>query len=382
MGVTMRFRNGAWWIFTRHKNKRQAKRVGPDKEVALKLKLEMEERFAREALDLPPIKAAPLLLRTFAANWLEAAATTHKKSTVRFYTDNIENHIVPILGDYDISKVTRAEVRKLLSALKLKGLQPKTVTGVIRTLSTLLSEAVEDGKLPANPALRPGRLQRRMRDPNAPKREEIDPFTRAEVDLLTETAARHYPEWHPFLLCAVRTGMRMGELRALHWGSIDWRERFLRVENNFVEGQFTTPKNGHDRNVDMSMQLRATLRLWRRKQRIAWLAKGKPLPELVFPEPASGKPLDDSKIRKAMIAIAKKADVRVRKKPIHVLRHTFASLLIQQGESIVYVKDQMGHSSIDVTVKAYVHLIPGGNRSAVDRLDSVPDVAKVGRRSA
>jgi integrase len=48
--------------------------------------------------------------------------------------------------------------------------------------------------------------------------------------------------------------------------------------------------------------------------------------------------------------------------------HTFASLLLQNGESPVYVKEQMGHSSIQVTLDCYGHLIPGGNKQAVDRL--------------
>ncbi len=52
------------------------------------------------------------------------------------------------------------------------------------------------------------------------------------------------------------------------------------------------------------------------------------------------------------------------------MRHTFGSLLIQQGESLAYVRDQMGHASIQVTVDIYGHLVPGGNRAAVDRLDS------------
>ena len=51
------------------------------------------------------------------------------------------------------------------------------------------------------------------------------------------------------------------------------------------------------------------------------------------------------------------------------LRHSFASLLIQQGESLAYVKEQMGHHSIQVTVDIYGHLVPGGNKAAVDRLD-------------
>jgi integrase len=59
----------------------------------------------------------------------------------------------------------------------------------------------------------------------------------------------------------------------------------------------------------------------------------------------------------------------MRQVRFHDLRHTFASLLLQQGESPAYVKEQMGHSSIQVTVDIYGHLIPGANRSAVDRLD-------------
>jgi len=63
----------------------------------------------------------------------------------------------------------------------------------------------------------------------------------------------------------------------------------------------------------------------------------------------------------------------LRKIRLHDLRHTFGSLLIQNGASIVYVKEQMGHSSIQVTVDIYGHLIPGANVSFVDSLDRLPE---------
>ena len=65
------------------------------------------------------------------------------------------------------------------------------------------------------------------------------------------------------------------------------------------------------------------------------------------------------------------AKAGLRKIRLHDLRHTFGSLLIQNGASIVYVKEQMGHSSIQVTVDTYGHLIPGANVAFVDRLDTV-----------
>lgn len=59
---------------------------------------------------------------------------------------------------------------------------------------------------------------------------------------------------------------------------------------------------------------------------------------------------------------------KLRAVRLHDLRHTYASLLLTAGEAIAYLKDQLGHSSIQVTVDLYGHLVPGANRGAVDRL--------------
>jgi integrase len=67
--------------------------------------------------------------------------------------------------------------------------------------------------------------------------------------------------------------------------------------------------------------------------------------------------------------ILRRAGVRYR--PPHQLRHAFASLLIGQGESLAYVRDQLGHHSIKLTVDTYGHWLPGSNRQAVDRLDAI-----------
>ena len=67
------------------------------------------------------------------------------------------------------------------------------------------------------------------------------------------------------------------------------------------------------------------------------------------------------------IPLLKQIGLQYRKP--HTLRHTFASMLIQAGERLPYVKDQLGHSSITITVDTYGHLIPGTNKAAVDRLD-------------
>jgi integrase len=62
---------------------------------------------------------------------------------------------------------------------------------------------------------------------------------------------------------------------------------------------------------------------------------------------------------------------RLRRIRFHDLRHTFASLLIQNGEPLAYVKEQLGHASIKMTVDVYGHLVPGANREAMNRLPSL-----------
>jgi integrase len=91
--------------------------------------------------------------------------------------------------------------------------------------------------------------------------------------------------------------------------------------------------------------------------------------ELAFPSP-EGSILDpDNLYRRYFQPVLSKAGLcKIR---LHDLRHTFGSLLIQSRASVVYVKEQMGHSSIQVTVDIYGHLIPGGDVCFVDRLDGV-----------
>jgi hypothetical protein len=65
------------------------------------------------------------------------------------------------------------------------------------------------------------------------------------------------------------------------------------------------------------------------------------------------------------------ANAGLRTIRFHGLRHTFASLLIQNGEPLTYLKDQLGHSSIKMTVDVYGHLVPGANRQEANRLPSL-----------
>jgi hypothetical protein len=91
------------------------------------------------------------------------------------------------------------------------------------------------------------------------------------------------------------------------------------------------------------------------------------VPDWVFAS-AEGHVLEECNVRTVFARLLEEAGLRHIR--IHDLRHS--SSLLQQGESVVYVKQQLGHSSIQITVDTYGHLIRGANRIAVDRLDDAP----------
>jgi len=134
-----------------------------------------------------------------------------------------------------------------------------------------------------------------------------------------------------------------------------WRGRTLTVTRNIVQGLLTTPKNHQRRRVDVSHQLLVALRLWRRRQRAAWLKVGRPRPEWVFSS-VTGTALDESNVRKAFNRLLDAAGLR-RRGP-HQMRHTFASLLLAAGEPITYVSRQLGHHDASMTLRVYAHWLP------------------------
>ena len=306
---------------------------------------------------------------SYARSWIRAADLHLKASTVGFYRQNLENHVLPVIGGRAISAVSRKDCRDLVATVREKGLRIATVRGIARTVSVVLSQAVEDDPVSANPALRMGKYLQLGDEPQP----EIDPFTRDDADHLVEVAFEHFPHWHPWLLCALRTGLRAGELLGLQWADVDWRGRYLLVQRSLVRGRLTTPKNHQRRRVDVSPQLRAVLRLWRRFQRVRWLKLGLPRPEWIFPS-GVGTPLDESNVRKAFNEFLDKAELH-RRGP-HQMRHTFASQLIQTGAPITYVSRQLGHRDSAITLRVYAHWLPEtGSEKGVDRLDSTESVA-------
>jgi integrase len=302
----------------------------------------------------------------YAKRWLDGGKSARKATTQRFYNFNLARHIFPVLGARAIAEVSRADCRDVLASCRQKGLKISSLKGVQRSLSVVLSQAVEDAILPANPAFRMGKHLRLGDEP----RPAIEPLTHLEAHEFLTAVSKHMPDYHPLFLLALRTGMRLGEILAVQWGDVDFEGRFIEVRRNLVGGRATSTKSTKRRRVDMSLKLVECLREYQRTQKAASLKAGRRLPPWVFAT-SEGTPLDGDNLRhRVFYSLLEKG--KLRQIRFHDLRHTYASLLIQNGESLAYVREQLGHSSIQVTVDVYGHLVPSANRAAVDKLDAIP----------
>jgi integrase len=242
-----------------------------------------------------------------------------------------------------------------------------TVREALRTLSAILTTAEEDGLIPSNPARRMGR---HLADTGASEAREVEVFSREELSALLDVTTREFSHYYPFVLCLARTGMRLGEAMALEWRDVDWKNRLILVRRSRRRGRVSEPKNGKARRVDMSAQLDAALRGLRSVQEAEAIVTGRDPSHRVFSTP-DGSPMHEQVVRRLWVTIIRRTGLRYRK--IHTLRHTFASLLLEAGEPILYVQTQLGHHSPAFTLKVYGHLLPRGSRRAVDTLDDATE---------
>ena len=368
MGVKVRERpqdSGVYWVMIDHQGKRKSKKIGKDKTLANKIAKKIEAKLVLgdfEMLDVP--ETVQPSFEEYANYWLEDyIKPLRRTSTYERYRDILKRHVFPILGKRPIDEIKRFEIRNLILKKNKAGLSKSMICLIRDVISGAMGYAVEDEIIPGNPVS--GILKRLKLERN--KRITVVPMSEQEVELFLGTCYRHFREYGEFFLCAFRTGMRLGELLGLKWSDVDWNQKFILVERSYKRGRFDKTKTGKARRVDMSEQLADALRqlLTKRKKEALQKGLGEPVPCIFHRDQ---KPMEQNFIRRIYKRILVKAGIREMR--LHDIRHTYASLLLSKGESPVYVMEQLGHSSIKITVDIYGHLIPGSNRGAVNKLDS------------
>ena len=262
-----------------------------------------------------------------------------------------------------------------------RSLSKETIRNIVAALRSGLTEAVESNLIPATPAVRLGKFYKEAQNFH----EEIDPYTAEEVSLLLRTTREVYGfENYVMLLTLFHCGLRAGEAAGLYWSDLDTRNKALLIRRQFTRGHFTQTKTRKRRAVDLSAVLLVELQTLKKQRQAEYLELGKnEIPDSVFLGPgqiiweagkpvgrAEGQPLDMNNWRNRIYWKACDA-AKIRRRRLHDTRHTFASLLLANGESLKYVSFQLGHASIRMTADVYGHLEVGANRAAMDRLPTM-----------
>jgi integrase len=301
-----------------------------------------------------PIKKMPTF-KEVAAQWLE-----HKKPNVRITTHevfngNVKNHFKE-LANVKIGLIDSAMVEKWIRKHQTEGMNINTLRKLIVTLNQIMAYAVRHRYTDHNPVRDAERPRGQGREPGADQIRVLNPD---EINRLLEHAGEQ--KYQVLFRMAVFTGARQGELLGLKWQDIRWREKQVHIQRTFNNGHFfDTKTRTSNRKIDLGPALLSELRKWR-------LASGKNDLGLIFANDA-GQPIDrHNLVNRHFLPALKAAELpRVR---FHDLRHTYASLLIKQGENIKYIQNQLGHSNPTVTLNVYAHLMDATNQEAACRLE-------------
>ena len=299
--------------------------------------------------------------------WFENVAKIKvRPSSHQTYKGYIDNHIKPNIGNIPLEKLTTMDLQKFYRNLltkgrverieskeQPKGLSAKTVRNINQVISSAMDLAVAQKIIPANPTNACELPKVEHQEMQTIPAEQLQAF-------LDEAKATGVYEMYYIELA---TGLRRGELLGLKWQDIDWkngiikvRRQVARVNGDIVEAPLKT-KNSY-RAVTISQQAIEVL-----KQQ-----KSKTKDQYVFPSP-NGGPISPDSVNNMLKRVLERAGIpKVR---FHDLRHTFATIALQNGVDIKTVSGMLGHFSAGFTLDTYAHVTTSAQREAAQTMASV-----------
>lgn len=329
-------------------------------EVKAKLKAAIED-----SANLDMVKAEQYTTGQWMDVWFENCAKIKvRPSSHQTYRGYIDNHIKPNIGDVPLSKLSSLHLQKLYKKLlaggrvdrieakgQPKGLSAKTVRNINQVISSAMDFAKDQKLISSNPT-----------DGCALPKLEHKEMKTLPVEQLT-SFLREAKESGVFELYYIElaTGLRRGELLGLKWEDIDLVQGSLRVQRQVaringevVEAPLKT-KNAY-RTLPLSADAVGVLQEQRKKSGSS---------PYVFPSPTGG-PISPDSVLHMLHRVLKRAGLsKVR---FHDLRHTFATLALQNGVDIKTVSGMLGHYSAGFTLDTYTHVTEDMQKEAAKRV--------------
>ena len=340
------------------------------KSVLGKTQAEVKEKLKKALVEAGQIdftKSGKYTVGTWMDEWFEIVAKIKvRPSSHQTYRGYIDNHIKPNIGNIPLEKLTTMDLQKLYRTLLTRGrverieaenqpsgLSAKTVRNINQVISSALDLAVAQKIIPSNPT-----------DAcELPKVEHREMQTIPEEQLQAFLAEARATGVYEMYYIELATGLRRGELLGLKWQDIDWkngiikvRRQIARMDGQIVEAPLKT-KNSY-RTVTISPQSIEVLKQQRAKTH----------DQYVFPSP-NGGPISPDSVNNMLKRVLARAGIpKVR---FHDLRHTFATIALQNGVDIKTVSGMLGHFSAGFTLDTYAHVTTAAQKEAAQTMGNV-----------
>ena len=297
-------------------------------------------------------KQQPPTLEAFVDEFIAYQATINKPSTIRRKRELLTNHLLPAFGkrrldQIDERMIDRYKVDKLAQHTR-RGTpyQAKSVNLHLKLLGRMLNIAKKWKLIREVPDI--ALLKERKSD--------FDFLDFDEAERFLQGVAEHAPDWYPYMVVALRTGLRVGEMVALRWREdIDLERARLTVNQSYGhDNGFDTTKNDKQRELPLTWDACEALHTQRARS----------TGPLVFTR--EGREAHDDK---SVQYVIDKVTSRIGMRHLHnhVLRHSFASHAAMRGVPMKQIQEWLGHSSMATTMR-YAHLAKGYGDELIKRL--------------
>jgi len=311
-------------------------------------------------------------LSKFLDEWLVVAKTSVRPNTYQQYSQVVHQHIIPVLGEIVLRDLRPDHVQSLYTNKLANGVSPNTT----RMIHAVIHRAL-------NHALKLGLTYRNVADSvTRPKvvRKEMKTLNDYQVRQLIQVAESE--QMRLLLWVAVVTGLRQGELLGLKWSDLDWTSRRIQVQRQVQRRKgdglvFCEPKSASGRRVIvLGKSTIEKLREYKNNQLKERILLGEKWQDydLIFPSPI-GTPFDPSNVLKAYKDCLKRAGLPNLR--FHDLRHSAATLMLQQGVNPKIVSERLGHSDISLTLNTYSHVLPPMQEEAAEKMDDLLTLIEV-----
>jgi integrase len=306
-------------------------------------------------------------LRTWIQDYMKPAL---RQTTWESYHTQVEKHLLPSLGHIPLRQVQTAHLQRLYNDKlqggradgKQGGLSPTSVRYIHAVAHGALEQALQEGLIVRNPA-------KAVRLPQKVKK-QMRTLDGAGVSAFLSQARQ--TRYYAAFLLELATGLRRGELLGLRWQDIDFDAGTLRVEQQLVLTRdgiaFQAPKTPLSRRtIGIPETAVKQLRVHRRESAQEKLLLGDLYDDcgLVFAH-EDGRPVNPRAFTRVFERVVRRAGLP--RMAFHDLRHTFATLSLQEGVSVRTIQETLGHHAASFTMTTYAHVTDSMRREATDKI--------------